>query len=94
MYIQYLCKTPQTVADQGEEYIFNCDEIKEIPDKLAKYLLQKQSASFRRARKPEIKKAEKIIDNPIISYIMYFKRASENAFKIMNEASPDVKCGI
>ncbi len=81
MFIQYINKESHTVNDGSKEYVFNCNDIKEIPDNLAIYLCGKYRNSFKKVNAPEKPKEIKDVIQEVISYILYTKKANSTIWK-------------
>lgn len=86
MKIQYINKETHMVMDE-KEYIFKENEIKEVPDRLGKYLLMKYKASF---QKPVFQKEIKDVIEEPENIIVYEKKAESKKFTQL-PSSKDVK---
>lgn len=99
MNIKYINKDPHTVND-AEIYTFKYNEIKDIPDHLANYLISKFPHSF--------VKAENIVKKTIIQFAdnvksvaqelsepniidVYFKGPDDNKFSMLPDSPQGVK---
>lgn len=77
MFVQYINKESHTIVDGSKEYVFNCNDIKEMSDKLGIYICSKYRNSFKKANelKKEIKKIKDTV-REMVFYILYTKKAN------------------